>query len=281
MSLTLYHHPSSPCAAKIRLALAEKEIPWESRLVDIFRGEQFTSSYLKLNPAAVVPTLVHNGRVVRESLVICEYLEEAFPQPPLVPGDFVTRARMRVWCKDIETFMVSACVGVTYPASDRFEVAKLSPDKLSAFYAAHPNRRLADRKQRWSEVGFAAPDARSAVLTYHKFLEKMEMQLGKARWLAGDSYSLADLETTPYIAQLEMLDFQNWWQGRMPRVGAWYERVKERPSFRPALIEVVPDALRQAITERGRRAWPDVDAILATAEPFTGRSPWAMRAEAL
>jgi glutathione S-transferase len=281
MTLTLYHHPSSPCSAKVRLMLAEKEISWQSQIVDIFRGEQFSSSYLKLNPAGVVPTLVHDERVLRESLVICEYLEEAFPEPPLAPKDFVARARMRVWCKDIETFMVSAYVGVTYPACDRFEVARLSADKLAAFYAAHPNRRLADRKRWWSEAGFAAPDARTATLTYHKFLQKMEMQLGKSRWLAGDSYSLADLETTPYIALLELMTFQNWWQCRLPRVSEWYERVKERPSFRPALVDVIPNSRREAMAEQGRKAWPDVNAILAMAEPFTGRSPWAMRAEAL
>ena len=77
MSLTLYHHGSSACAAKVRFALAEKGLPWESRYVDILKGEQFEPAFLALNPKAVVPVLVHDGTVLTESTVICEYVEEA------------------------------------------------------------------------------------------------------------------------------------------------------------------------------------------------------------
>jgi glutathione S-transferase len=278
--LTLYHHPSSTSSAKVRVVLAEKDIPWTSKVVDIFRGEQFTPEYLALNAAGVVPTLVHDGRAVRESLVICEYLEEAFGGPSLAPPNYVERARMRVWCKDIETFMVSACVGLTFPASDRFDVGKLSVGELATYYKGHPNRRLAERKQRWVESGFADKDARMSVLTYHKFLQKIDMQLGKAPWLAGQSFTLADAETTPYVALLEQLGLETWWR-RLPRIDDWYQRVKQRPSFRIAITDAVSPQLRSDMAARGAKAWPDIEAILATAEPFTGRSPWAMRAEAL
>jgi glutathione S-transferase len=260
--------------------LAEKKISWESQVVDIFRGEQFAPAYLKLNPAGLVPTLVRDGRAVRESLVICEYLEEAYPQPALTPSSHVARARMRVWCKDVETFMVSASVGMIFPATDRFEVGKLAATDLASYYARHPNRRLAERKQRWAQNGFADPDARFATLTYHKFLQKMDVQLGKTTWLAGDSYSLADAETTPYLARLDLLGFAGWWR-RMPRIDEWYERVKARPSFRAAIIDPLPQALRTELAARGAKSWSAVEAILATAEPYNGRSPWAMRAEAL
>ena len=195
--MILYHYPSSPSSAKVRLVLQEKGIAWDSRVVDITRGEQFAPDYLVLNPAGVVPTLMQDGRAVRESLVICEYLEEAFPGTSLVPTNYVERARMRVWCKDVETFMVSACVGLTFPATDRFEVAKLSNNERTAYYECHPNQRLAERKQRWVEHGFADKDARMAVLTYNKFLQKMDMQIAKAPWLAGHNYTLADAETAP------------------------------------------------------------------------------------
>jgi glutathione S-transferase len=279
--LTLYHHPASPSAAKVRFVLQEKGIPWESKVVDLYRGEQLSDAYLALNEAGVVPTLVSDNRIVRESLVICEYLEEAFPEVPLAPADFAARARMRVWCKDVETFMSVSLAGTIFPANDRYEIAKLSPDEIAAYYERHPSKRLAERKRVWTAAGFASPDARRSVLTYHKFLQKMEFQLSRFEWLAGDAFSLADAETAPYVAILELLRFEGWWLGRFPRVTHWYETIKKRPAFRPALIDVVPGGLRSDMAQRGAKLWPEVEAIIATAEPFNGKSPWAMRAEAL
>lgn len=279
--LTLYHHPASPSSAKVRFVLQEKGVPWEGAIVDLYQGEQFSTAYLAINEAAVVPTLVHDDRPVRESLVICEYLEEAFPTVPLAPADLASRARMRVWCKDIETFMSVSLAGTIFPANDRHELAKLAPERLDAYFEGHPNRRLAERRRAWMTEGYASPDARRAVLTYHKFLQKMEFQLGRSEWLIGNSFSLADIETAPYIAVLELLQFQNWWADRFPHVRAWYEKIKARSAFRRAAVDVVPDRLRRDMAKRGAEAWPEVDAIIATAEPFNGKSPWAMRAEAL
>ena len=64
--ITLYHHGSSVCAAKVRLVLAEKSVPWDGIYVDILRGDQFDPGYVKLNPKAVVPTLLHDGKVIVE-----------------------------------------------------------------------------------------------------------------------------------------------------------------------------------------------------------------------
>jgi glutathione S-transferase len=83
--LELYHTVNSVCAQKIRIQLEEKELPWVSRLMTL-RGDQFEPSYLKLNPNAVVPTLVHDGFPVIESSVILYYLEECFPEPSLMPA---------------------------------------------------------------------------------------------------------------------------------------------------------------------------------------------------
>ena len=90
--LELYHHGSSVCAAKVRFALMEKGADWEGRYIDILKGDQFDPEYMKLNPKAVVPTLVHDGRVVVESTVICEYVDDVFPEPALKPEDPHQRA---------------------------------------------------------------------------------------------------------------------------------------------------------------------------------------------
>ncbi len=94
--LELYHHGSSVCAAKVRLALAEKGLQWQGHYVDILKGDQFNPEYIKLNPKAVVPTLVHDGYVLQESTVICEYIDDVFAELPLKPADAAGRARMRL-----------------------------------------------------------------------------------------------------------------------------------------------------------------------------------------
>jgi len=92
MPLKLYHSTTSVCAMKVRLALEEKALAWESELLSLQRGDQHDPAYLKLNPNGVVPTLVDEGRVVIESTLIIEYLDEAFPQAPLMPSEPYRRA---------------------------------------------------------------------------------------------------------------------------------------------------------------------------------------------
>src|SRR5262249_37186334 len=100
--IDLYHHGMSVCAAKVRFALGEKGIAWQSRYVCIHKGDQFALDYIKLNPKAVVPTLVHDGHVIVESTVINEYLDDVFPDAPLRPSDPPARAAMRVWTKAVD-----------------------------------------------------------------------------------------------------------------------------------------------------------------------------------
>jgi len=81
--MELYHHGSSVCAAKVRFALNEKGVDWTGHYIDILKGDQFDPAYMKLNEKAVVPTLVHDGHVIVESTVCCEYIDEVFPEPAL------------------------------------------------------------------------------------------------------------------------------------------------------------------------------------------------------
>ena len=101
--IDLYHHGSSVCAAKVRFALGEKNLAWQGHYLDILKGDQFAPEYQKLNPKAVVPTLVHDGNVIVELTVINEYIDETFPDAPLKPKSADERARCvygpRRWMK--------------------------------------------------------------------------------------------------------------------------------------------------------------------------------------
>src|SRR5215469_16987801 len=85
--LELYHNNISVCAQKVRVVLAEKNQPWTSHQLSFVRGEHLTPEFKKINPRGVVPVLVHDGHTIVESSVICAYLDEVFPDPPLMPKD--------------------------------------------------------------------------------------------------------------------------------------------------------------------------------------------------
>lgn len=94
--LTLYDSHGSPCARRVRAVLLEKGLSWTTRLVDLTRMEQKRPEYLALNPNGVVPTLVHDDRVLYESNVITEYLDDVFPDPRLYPRDPWACARAKM-----------------------------------------------------------------------------------------------------------------------------------------------------------------------------------------
>jgi glutathione S-transferase len=77
--LTLYHYWSSVCSQKVRMCLAEKNLEWQSRHVDIFAFENYEPAYTRLNPKAVVPTLDHNGRILIESKSFSNIWKMSFP----------------------------------------------------------------------------------------------------------------------------------------------------------------------------------------------------------
>ena len=80
--IELYHHGSSVCAAKVRLTLAEKGVEWKGHYVDILKGDQFSPDYIKLNPKAVVPTLVHDGVPILNLPLFVNTSTKYFPSLP-------------------------------------------------------------------------------------------------------------------------------------------------------------------------------------------------------
>src|SRR6266496_5181114 len=120
--------PPPSAAMKVRLVLNEKGLPWDGKILDLRRGDQFDPEYRKLNPNSVVPTLVHDGRAVVESTVIIEYLDEAFPSPALMPGDPYQRAVPRLWMKKVDDYLHGACATLTFAIAFRPSLLKKTPE---------------------------------------------------------------------------------------------------------------------------------------------------------
>ncbi|HTQ98870.1 MAG TPA: glutathione S-transferase family protein [Candidatus Acidoferrum sp.] len=264
-SLILYHHGSSACAAKVRFALAEKQLPWEGRYIDILKGEQFSPEYLAVNPKAVVPALVHDGHVITESTLICEYAEETFPQHPLYPATPLQRVEARYWTKAVDEELHPACSAITYVVSHRHTILRNGVGSFDEFLKAGAGEGRAARQLKWQWIqdGIKAPGAADKIKLYFSYLDKMEATLADREWLLGDRLSIADVAMAPYVNRLAALAMSGVWEnGRLPRVTDWFVRLRQRPTFNAAFIEWMPQALSDEMYRNGLQSWPDVKALL-------------------
>jgi glutathione S-transferase len=203
----LYHLPLSPYARKVRLVLAEKRLPFELRVEKVW---QRRPEYLELNPACTVPTLVEdNGRVVPDSAVICEYLDEAYPE--------------------------MALMGRT--VDERIEVRRL----VSWFdhkFAAEVSRNLLWEKNMKQALGLGAPEASALRAGYANFKHHL-MYIGwlaeHRKWLAGAQLSMADFAAAAFLSSLDFIGDVDWSVSAPAK--EWYARMKSRPSFRAILAD--------------------------------------------
>jgi glutathione S-transferase len=242
--LVLYHGSTSVCSIKVRVVLAEKALNWDDELLDLMRGDQHRLDYAKLNPNHVVPTLVHDGKVVIESTVIIEYLDEAFPTPSLMPSEPYLRALVRLWMKKIDDYLHTACSTVTFATANRKALLRLSAGELEARFQRMPDRAYRERQRLAVAHGLDAPHVATAVRQYDQYVGEMEATLRHAPFLAGDAYSLADAAATPYVNRADMIGMDALWAGHRPNVAAWLVRMRERPSFYDAVTRWMSDADR-------------------------------------
>jgi glutathione S-transferase len=205
----LYHLPLSPFARKVRLVLSEKRLPFELRVEKVWERRP---EYMEMNPAGTVPTLTEeNGLVVPDSGVICEYLEEAYPETTLLGRG----------------------------AAERVEVRRLVA-WFDGKFASEVTANLLGEKFMKRLCGRGEPDASALRAGYANMRHHMAYLgwLAETRtWLAGSTLSLADFAAA---AQLSSLDFASDvdWSLSQPAKD-WYARVKSRPSFRPLLADRV------------------------------------------
>ena len=263
--LELFHHGSSACAAKVRFALEEKRLAWTGHVVDIFRGEQFDPSFLKLNPKGVVPVLVHDGFALSESTVICEYLEDAFPGVPVYPGTAKGRAQVRLWTKAVDEELHPACSALTYIVSHRHTLLRNGVGSFEDFLKGAGPDGLQARtlKWEWIQHGIRAPGAAEKIRLYDAYLHRMDAALSTSAWLVGAQYSMADIAMAPYVNRIAALSMEGMWEaGRLPHVERWFGQVQARPAFAPAFSKWMPAGLAGEMRENGARSWDEVRRLL-------------------
>ncbi len=242
--LKLYHWWSSTCSRRVRIALAAKQLSWESVYVNLAKFENLEPWYVELNPNGVVPTLVHHGRIVIESNFILEYLDDVWPEVPLRPEDPYERAQMRIWMDRFEHELHRNVNIISFIKQGRIKrYEHLSEEEREAAVMMQPTEPkralLRDRLRNGiSEEQMAYAEARLADI-----LDEVEEALRNRSWLNGDRMSLADCSIAPFIERFESNKLEGLvdWNAR-PAVGAWWARMQATEAFQTAYSFKAPSS---------------------------------------
>ena len=213
MALQLFNYFRSSASYRVRIALALKGLEYDYMPVHLTRNEQFKESYASLSASRLVPLLKDDDRVVTQSLAIIEYLDELHPQPPLLPGDALARARIRALALDVacEIHPLNNLRVLRYLVND----LKVSEDDKNRWY------------RHWVETG----------------LEAVEQQLAShpatGRFCHGETPTLADVVLVPQIHNAQRLDCR---LDHVPTVMRIFEACMAHEAFSKTQPSACPDA---------------------------------------
>lgn len=206
----LHHLTLSPYCRKVRLALAEKRLAFELKAEKVWERRD---AFLAMNPAGTVPVLEEDGgMVVPDSGVICEYLEDAYPDTPLLGETLGQRVEVR---RLVAWFDGKFDMEVTRNLNGQKYLKRLAA-------GGHPD----------------ATALRAGYANLREHLPYIGWLAETRKWLAGETISLADLAAAAHLSVLDFTGDVDWSVSAGAR--DWYARVKSRPSFRPLLADRVP-----------------------------------------
>jgi len=209
---TLYHLWLSPQCRKVRILLQEKRLPVHLEVEPIWERR---TAFLALNPAGDLPVLVEpEGQTIADHGAICEYLDEAYPEPTLIGADPFSRAEARRLAAWFDT--------------------KFDHEVSRPLVAEKVMKRVLNQGE---------PDSRAiraATINLGTHLDYLTWLVDRRKWLAGDAYSLADIAAGAHLSAVDYCGDVPW--SDYPQVKDWYVRLKSRPSFRPILSDHIPGA---------------------------------------
>lgn len=228
--LELYHSGLTTCSKQVRHCLREKGLAYKNRYVELWRYENLSPAYLKLNPNGVVPTLVHDGAPIINSFCINEYIEDAFPEPPLRPADLKDRARMRYWAWTADEIHLQLA-RLTHARMLQARVDDLSPADKEIMLQNTP---VPEKRERWrvlTKGGYSPDQLQSALEGVLFVFGRMEEELSaRGPWLAGATFSLGDISMLAIVHRISELYPDRLDRAAFPRVSDWWDRVMARPA---------------------------------------------------
>jgi len=199
--IKLYDFASSPNCQRVIVVMEEKKLPYEKVPVDLKKMEQKKPDFLKLNPYGKVPVIIDGATVLYESLIINEYLEEKYPETPLLPKDPAKRAKARI-------------------------LLDYGMNHLDGPYQKIRKEMMKDEKERDQQL---IEDARKEL---KRLLGRLERELGDQPYLAGE-FSLVDAALIPRFVRLAGMRVLP--DPSLPNLVKWIERMQQRPSVQKIL----------------------------------------------
>jgi glutathione S-transferase len=261
--LTLYDFGNSVCCQKVRITMRAKGLDWTSVKVDLFKAEQYRPDYLKLNPKGIVPTLVHDGKAVIESTLICEYLDDTFPEPRLKPADPWLRARMRLWSKMVDEGLFEGITEISFSAMFRERMRNIPEEIRETRFRNIGDPRRRDRFMSTYELGVRSQFVKHGIAAYERAFRTLDDTLSETGpWIIGASASLADINLMPFVARLDYLGLLGLWITDRPRVTAWWAMAREWPSFKTGLRDLISESEFSEMRLHGPKIASDIAEIL-------------------
>jgi len=243
--LTLYSFGPGANSLKPLLTLHEKGLDFEGRFLNPAKFEHHEDWYKAINPRGQVPALDHDGKIITESTVICEYLEDAFPDAPaLRPADPYGRAQMRVWTKWVDEYFCWCVSTIGWERMVSRMARAISEEEFEERVKRIP---IPEQQTKWRNArnGFPKEVLDEEMRKIGVSVRRLEERLSESPWLAGDSYTLADICNFAIANGMEKGFAELVNEKDTPHLIDWIKRINARP----ACIKMFATAQREAVPE--------------------------------
>ncbi len=228
--VTLYHWEPNANSGKPMLTLFEKGVAFDSHYLDLLAFDQHKPDYLAINPLGTIPAMTHGELVLTESTAIMEYVDEAFPGPPLMPNDPVDAWRVRWWMKFMDQWLAPSFSMIGWSVFVGPSVRQRDPAELEAAIERIP---MAERRVAWRKAisgSFSAEEMSESQRRVALGIGLLERALDEREWLGSDRYSLADINgfNLAYALPLSQPHLSN--DALTPNIMRWLRAIYARPA---------------------------------------------------
>ena len=242
--LTLYCFGPGANSLKPLLTLYEKGLDFTRRQLNPAIFEHHEPWFTKINPNGQVPALDHDGKVITESTVICEYLEDVFPKAnPMRPSDPYLAAQMRIWTKWVDEYFCWCVSTIGWQRMVGRMVEKYSDEEFEAYVQRIP---IYEQQVKWRRARYGFPqeliDEEMRKIGFS--VQKLEARLTESKWLAGPDYTLADICNFAIANGMERMFGELVNDTATPHLVDWIGRINDRPAVKTMFAETPSEFAR-------------------------------------